>query len=35
MPKVLSFENEKENTIFFCILLTYSYLCSRYYGIVA
>jgi len=26
--KILSLENTKENFAFFCILLTYSYLCS-------
>lgn len=29
LPKILSFENENKNLFFFCILLTYSYLCPR------
>ena len=33
-PKVLSFENEKKIAFFFCILLTYSYLCKQLKSIV-
>ena len=33
-PKVLSFENEKKNKFSFCILLTYSYLCSNNFEII-
>ena len=29
VEKILSLENEKKNEFLFCILLTYSYLCSR------
>ena len=28
-PKVLTFGNAKENEVFFCISLTYSYLCTK------